>query len=144
MDGQGSRSLILHKAQVARTDSCPELNSIPCAGQHHIVDGVNPVANVEDVGIASAAADHLIVATTAGQDIIPRESRDPIHDVRAGNGIVAVSPGQIKPALDKLVVRQNCTIGKLEGFNRARPQHIGWIETGEMKRAAGRADSNHQ
>ena len=65
----------------------------------------DPAQSLDRPIIVAHTTLQVIGTTPANQHIVPRESRDPIHNVRAGNGIVAVSPGQIKPTLNKLVVR---------------------------------------
>src|SRR5512139_2756497 len=93
---QGMSGLVLLEDQVMLTDTGPELNSIPRAEQYRINNRVASITNIKKVGIASDAADQLIVAMPAGQGIVPCESRDPIHHIRAGDEVVTVGPYQIK------------------------------------------------
>ena len=92
LNGQASLNLVLREDQVIVTDAWPESNSIPCPEQHRIVNRVAPISDVEDLDIVAGTARQDIVAAPTGQDIIPGKNRDPIHDIRAGDGIIAVGP----------------------------------------------------
>src|SRR5690349_21219446 len=61
-NGQDSRSLVLREVQVTVTDAGPESNSIPCAEPRGIVNRVDPISDVEDVGVVAGTARQYIVA----------------------------------------------------------------------------------
>ncbi len=125
MNGQRPCRFIVCEDEVMRCDTNSKLKTVPLADHGCIVDRIDPVAEIEQIGVMTLATDKQIVATSTDQDIITLIS---IYFIVVGPtmyGVIASSASQ--PITAVQTANHIVTIIGKDGVIEARPNEIGYL-----------------
>ena len=152
LNGEGHSNVVAYERERVLSDPCAKLNAIAFANERQIVNRINPVAEIEPIGIDAVATAQGVMTLPTSKGIRPRaatelivtgKSHESIGRVCAAQHIGSTRSIDIEPQFDQFLIGQR-SVRKCKRLDSRSGKDIVWIEIHNVQLIPESAIPYHQ